>query len=236
MCSLSAIWVCASLLHALLFLVSCRVLGKQQGTLHQSVQRHYEFVPRLSPVLLQLMFQCMKRLVSPEVDSILRRMLAFEAGSEWPSWYQFVALHLALISCLHARVSTAFITVAELYPGATALDAAALQTQIPMSVRAVTELDAAFTPTRADASAHANAVIVPRQIVRNLGFDAAMPYGENQWLLFEATLSANSATASDVLRSYGRIEDRQNKLPGMCCVFSAGGEGFLLWMMLWWRF
>lgn len=183
--------------------------------LHQSVTRTETFVPRLSPVILQLIFRSTQRLVSPEIDIILRCMLALESGFNWMSWEKFLALYLALISSLHALAKVESVTVGELYRGAATLNSSVLDVKIPMIPRSVVQCDA-FSPTLAASRTHATSVILPKK--NNPGFDVAMAFGMNQWLLIEAKYSENNATttsALEVFRKYSLIEDGQNAFPGM---------------------
>ncbi len=174
------------------------------------------FVPRLSPVILELMIETSGQLVSPEVHKILLQMLALEARFNWESWEEFLALHLALISCLHAHLKTGSVTLGELYPDATVFGASVLKKPIPMMSRSVAKLKEQMTPKRKVAILHARSVVLPGK--SNPGFDVAMPHGDNEWLLIEAKYSENDATrteAEDVLYKYDLIEARQNALPGM---------------------
>ncbi len=168
------------------------------------------FIPRLSPVMLKLMIESSQQLVSPKVDDIVKKMLALEARRE--NWKELVAMHLSLISCLHAHLKTVSVTLGDLYPNATVFDETVLEKPISMMARTVAQCDAHLTPKCNDSSLHAKSVVLLDKS-HDLGFGVAMPHGDNAWLLFET--NATGTTARDVLRTYGLIEDRQNALPGM---------------------
>ena len=156
------------------------------------------------------MIELSPQLVSPKVDDILKKMLALEARRE--NWKELVALHLALISCLHAHLETASITLGDLYPNATVFDETVLEKPISMMARTVAQCDTHLTPNCNDARLHAKSVVL-LDTSHDLGFGVAMSHGVNAWLLFET--NATGTSARDVLRAYGQIEDRQNALPGM---------------------
>lgn len=182
------------------------------------------FVPRLSPLILHLMLEPPNQLVvSPEIDDILRQILALEANFNWESWEKFLALHLALMSCLYAHLNVSSVTVGELFAGATVIDPSVLQKRIPTVARVVRNFDlteqttSTFEPNHTDAVKYANSVVMsPRN---NPGFDVAMPYLGNQWLLVEAKYSASNAETStsvpQIVKKCGLIERGQNALPGM---------------------
>lgn len=170
----------------------------------------------LSPVILQLMIESSQQLVSPEVDDMLKQFLELEAKPE--NCEEFVALHLALISCLHAHLKTKSVTVGDLYPHATVMDAAVWEKPISMIARTVARCDAIQTPRKCDANKHPASVLLPGKS-QNFGLDVAMPYGRNQCLLFQdhqcsENHASGTAIAREVLRQYGLIEDGQNALPG----------------------
>jgi hypothetical protein len=114
-------------------------------------------------------------------------------------------------------LKTKSVTVGDLYPHATVLDASVWEKPISMIARTVARCDATQTPRKSDASAHAKSVLLLGNS-RNSALDVAMPHGNNKWLLFQGHCSENNATgtaiAREVLRQYGLIEDGQNALPG----------------------
>jgi hypothetical protein len=97
----------------------------------------------------------------------------------------------------------------------TALDAAIETRSLPMVARSVLELPRQLaSPSLNDSRQYANRVIVPAH--GNPGYDIAMPYADNEWLLIEARYSAKqgNVTVQDIKEKYKLVLDNQLSLSG----------------------
>lgn len=193
-----------------------------QGAIHFSATQNLidgQFVPRLSPVLIEFTLQKPGVVVSREVDRILGSMFRLP-HMNWEMFEMFFAYFEALRSNLFQLLETNSVSLRKLYPGAKVAHKLLLKQRFSVQGRGVVRLHNHLKPSTSTLKQYHGDVVLPG--LNNPGFDIGMAYGEKDWMLIETRYSSDkgSVTVDDVRHKVALIQKQQQSLPGWISFFN----------------